>query len=209
MIDLTPLEVRQKKGDFRRAMRGYEPALVDDFLDLVAERLEDLVRENRGMHEDLVRLREQLSEFKERERALTEALVTAQEMREELRRQAERDADLFRREAEAEIERERADSIAEIEREQDALRQLRARRAQLLRSFRAFLERELAELSVAEESLADETNEPPASMPKKKARAKAEPMLPFDEQAARPEAPVEEPTLDWLSTVLREESQDM
>ena len=25
MIDLTPLEVRQKKGDFRRAMRGYEP----------------------------------------------------------------------------------------------------------------------------------------------------------------------------------------
>ena len=99
MIDLTPLEVRQKKGDFRRAMRGYEPALVDDFLDLVAERLEDLVRENRTMHDELVRLREQLTEFKERERALTEALVTAQEMREELRRQAEKDADLVRREA--------------------------------------------------------------------------------------------------------------
>ena len=62
MIDLTPLEVRQKKGDFRRAMRGYEPALVDDFLDLVAERLEDLVRENRTMHDELVRLREQLTE---------------------------------------------------------------------------------------------------------------------------------------------------
>ena len=208
MIDLTPLEVRQKKGDFRRAMRGYEPALVDDFLDLVAERLEDLVRENRTMHDELVRLREQLTEFKERERALTEALVTAQEMREELRRQAEKDADLVRREAEAEIARERADSIAEIEREQDALRTLRARRAQLLRSFRVFLERELAELSVAEESLADESSEPaPSSAGRKKARAKAEPMLPFEEQPTPVEAPIEDPTLDWLSTVLREETQ--
>jgi DivIVA domain-containing protein len=40
MIDLTPLEVRQKKGDFRRAVRGYDPELVNDFLDLVADRRE-------------------------------------------------------------------------------------------------------------------------------------------------------------------------
>ena len=36
MIDLTPLEVRKKKGDFRRSMRGYEQQAVDDFIDLVA-----------------------------------------------------------------------------------------------------------------------------------------------------------------------------
>ncbi len=46
MIDLTPLDVRKKKGDFRRVVRGYDPELVDDFLDMVAERLEEVVKQN-------------------------------------------------------------------------------------------------------------------------------------------------------------------
>ena len=46
MIDLTPLDVRNKRGDFKRAMRGYEPHEVDLFLEMVADRLEALVREN-------------------------------------------------------------------------------------------------------------------------------------------------------------------
>ena len=46
MIDLTPLDVRKKRGDFRRILRGYEPEEVDTFLQLVAERMEELVKEN-------------------------------------------------------------------------------------------------------------------------------------------------------------------
>ena len=49
MIDLTPLDVRKKKGDFRRGLRGYEPQQVDDFLDVVADRLDALVREHQAM----------------------------------------------------------------------------------------------------------------------------------------------------------------
>src|SRR5690606_17758021 len=92
MIDLTPLEVRKKKGDFKRAMRGYDTPLVDDFLDLVADRMEELVRENLSLTERTTRSEQQIAEYRERERALTEALVTAQEMREEVRRQATREA---------------------------------------------------------------------------------------------------------------------
>ncbi len=32
MIDLTPLDVRKKRGDFRRGLRGYDPEEVDHFL---------------------------------------------------------------------------------------------------------------------------------------------------------------------------------
>ncbi len=46
MIDLTPLDVQKKKGDFRRSVRGYDPSAVDEFLDLVVERMTELVREN-------------------------------------------------------------------------------------------------------------------------------------------------------------------
>ena len=222
MIDLTPLEVRQKKGDFRRAMRGYEPALVDDFLDLVAERLEALVRENRAVSEDVARLREQVAEFKERERALTEALVTAQEMREELRRQAEKDADLLRREAEADIAQQRAELLSELEREEQALLRARARRGQFLKSFRTFLERELNEIAVVEETIMVEPLEPaePAAEPTR-AAAKKKGAKSADAAAPAPAAPEataenaapkhddlpldEPPGLDWLSSVLREE----
>jgi DivIVA domain-containing protein len=153
MIDLTPLEVRKKKGDFRKAMRGYDPALVDDFLDLVADRMEELVRENMTFSDRVTRLEVLVADYREREKALTEALVSAQEMREETRRQATRDADLLRREAEAEAADIRAAAHQAKENEEDGLRRVRAQRSQLMKSFRAFLERELAELSVAEEAL--------------------------------------------------------
>ncbi|MBA4159185.1 MAG: DivIVA domain-containing protein, partial [Gemmatimonadetes bacterium] len=70
MIDLTPLDVRKKKGDFRRAMRGYEPELVDSFLDLVADRLDELVRENVTLRERVNQLTQAIDTFRERERAL-------------------------------------------------------------------------------------------------------------------------------------------
>mgnify|MGYP001546820754 CR=1 FL=1 len=63
MIDLTPLDVRKKKDDFRRAVRGYDPAQVDGFLDLVADRLEDLVGRELRLREQSDLLKEQLAAF--------------------------------------------------------------------------------------------------------------------------------------------------
>ena len=153
MIDLTPLEVRKKKGDFKRQMRGYDPELVDDFLDLVADRLEQLVRENIGLNERTTMLEGQVADFRDREKALTEALVTAQEMREEIRRQVAKEAELARREAEAASESILSAAAAQREREEEAIRRLRARQTQLLNTYRSYLERELAELAVMSETL--------------------------------------------------------
>ncbi len=177
MIDLTPLEVRKKKGDFKRSMRGYDAELVDDFLDLVADRLEELVRENLGHIERLARLEQQVKDFREREKALTDALVTAQEYREESHRQAARDADLLRREAEAAAEDILARAHTAREKEEEALRRVRARRGHLIQSFRVFLERELAELSVQEDSLELEAQaEAEAGQPwERRAHRRAEP----------------------------------
>jgi DivIVA domain-containing protein len=100
MIDLTPLEVRKKKGDFRRAMRGYEPAQVDDFLDIVADRLEQVVREHTALKDRVGGLERQVTEYRERERALTDALVTAQTMREEIRAKTTQETDELKQRAE-------------------------------------------------------------------------------------------------------------
>jgi cell division initiation protein len=153
MIDLTPLEVRKKKGDFRRQMRGYDPELVDDFLDLVADRLEQVVRDNLTNNERLSMLEKQVADYRDREKALTEALVTAQEMREEIRKQVAREAELSRRESEQHSETIRNAALLAREREEDAIRRLRARQTQLVETYRSFLERELAELAVMAETL--------------------------------------------------------
>ena len=104
MIDLTPLEVRKKKGDFRRALRGYEPVLVDDFLDLAADRIEQLARDNASRTDRLAELERRVAEYRDRERALTDALVTAQQMREEIRVQSTREAELTLRTSTQEAE---------------------------------------------------------------------------------------------------------
>ncbi|MEX0893344.1 MAG: DivIVA domain-containing protein [Gemmatimonadota bacterium] len=153
MIDLTPLEVRKKKGDFKRALRGYDGALVDDFLDLVADRLEQVVRNKLALEERVRELEQRLAEFTDREKGLTDALVSAQEMREETRQQMAREVELIRREAEAEAERIRQDAHRDREREEDTLRRLRARQRQLVSSYRSFLEREIGELDVIHETL--------------------------------------------------------
>ena len=190
MIDLTPLEVRKKKGDFRRGMRGYDPQSVDDFLDMVADRLEQLVRENGSLNDRVRRSEDQVNDYRERERALTEALVTAQEMREQMRQQIEVEAQLKRREAEADADSIRAEAEQIREREEESIRRLRARQSQFVQSYRAFLERELAELSVMTESLdlgrATESNAP-SRRPRKRPQAQAE----------SPRTPEPEPEPEW------------
>lgn len=147
MMELTPLDVRKKKGDFRRGLRGYEPGVVDDFLDLVADRLETLVRDAAASKEKVARLEQQVADYRDREKALTEALVTAQEMREEIRAQSAREVDLLRRQAEQDAESIRGEAVRAREREEDSLNALRTRQLQFLASYRAFLEQELSELA--------------------------------------------------------------
>jgi cell division initiation protein len=150
-MDLTPLDIRKKKEDLRRSVRGYDVSQVDAFLDLVAERMEKLVRIEVRLSEQVDLLREQLTAFQERERALNEALVTAQELREEARAQAEKAADLRIREAEQTAGDVTRQAQTAVDSSRQALRQLRLRRAGFLRALRGTLERFLDE--VGEEEL--------------------------------------------------------
>lgn len=146
MMELTPLDVRKKKEDFRRAVRGYDSAQVDGFLDLVADRLEDLVGRELRLHEQSELLKEQLAAFQEREKALNEALVTAQELREEARAQAEKTAELRVREAERQAREIKRDAESEVQGARRGLDDLRVRRAGFLRSLRTTIEHFLSEI---------------------------------------------------------------
>lgn len=153
MIDLTPLDVRKKKGDFRRAMRGYEPAQVDDFLDLAAERLEELVRENGVLGGRVEEMERAMAEYRDRERAMNEALVSAQQLREEMREQASRESELLLKDARGEAEQIVGEARRQAAVALEALRRLQGQRARFLRVFRTLVERQLGELDQEEAGL--------------------------------------------------------
>ena len=100
---LTPLDVRRM--EFPKGLRGYDAARVDDFREQVAEELERLTRANQELESNVRSLTEQLRGFRDRDKALNEALVSAQQLRSESREQSEREAQLILREARSEADR--------------------------------------------------------------------------------------------------------
>ncbi|HEX8830465.1 MAG TPA: DivIVA domain-containing protein [Longimicrobium sp.] len=150
MIDLTPLDVRKKKGDFRKVMRGYDPESVDNFIEVVASRMEDLVRENSALAGKVDAMSGSMTEYRDRERAMNEALVSAQQLREDMREQARREADLVLREARAQGERIVADAKRQVSLALEALRRIQGQRVRFLRIFRAMVERQLGEIEQEE-----------------------------------------------------------
>ena len=141
---LTPLDVR--KQEFRRSLRGYEPLGVEDFRARVADELDRILREKAVLEERVAALAEQLRAYRDRERAMNEALVAAQQLREETRTGAQREAQMVVRQAEAEAQRIIATARTaqgEVERRSaDVQRQFQA----YVAGFRTLLERQLAEL---------------------------------------------------------------
>lgn len=148
VFHLTPLDVR--RYEFGRVMRGYDPARVDQFREQVADELERLMRLNQELEQKARSFHDQLKSFRERDKALNEALVSAQQLRSEMRDQSERESQLLLREAQAEAMRLVDDAQSDIRRAQEELTALDRARRNYLTQLRVFVERQLAEISAAE-----------------------------------------------------------
>jgi DivIVA domain-containing protein len=156
---LTPVDVR--RYDFGSALRGYDKTRVNQFRDQVADELERLGRVNQELDAKAKGFHEQLRAFRERDKALNDALISAQQLRTETRSQADREAQLILREARAEGERLLGDARAEVRRLQTEIETLDRARRSALGQMRMMAERYLAELQSAETA----SNPPARSTP--------------------------------------------
>ena len=152
MFHLTPVDVR--RTEFPKAMRGYDKERVDYFREQVAEELDRLTRLNSELDAKVKSSQEQLRAFRERDKALNEALVSAQQLRAESRDQAERESELILREAHSEAERIVQSAYLEAARIEEQIAALSRMRRGYVKQFRVMLERQLAEIA-AEEDLPD------------------------------------------------------
>lgn len=97
-MKLTPLDIHHK--EFNHALRGYNEAEVDEFLDQVADELERLFKENIDLSERIEAAEGKVHGYQDMERTLNNTLVSAQRSAEEIIAKAEHEASIVLKDAE-------------------------------------------------------------------------------------------------------------
>ncbi|MEF9426862.1 MAG: DivIVA domain-containing protein, partial [Candidatus Mariimomonas ferrooxydans] len=95
---ITPLDIQQKQ--FPTKFRGFDEEEVDSFLELVREEMEELLRENASLREEAKKFEKQVKEYKNIETTLRNTLIATQEMVEEYKVNAKKEAELIKKDAE-------------------------------------------------------------------------------------------------------------
>jgi len=88
---ITPIDIQEQK--FKIVFRGYDKAEVDAFLDTVATEMEDLLRENSFIKEEIDRLNKEVERLKAMEDTLKDTIISAQKMSEDFKETARREAE--------------------------------------------------------------------------------------------------------------------
>lgn len=151
---IRPVDIRRK--EFKSGFRGYDANQVDDFLDEVADEFERTFAENQRMSEEITSLQERLQQFEELEASIREALVHAQQVSQDLRRNAGKEAELIVREAKEQAHRILADSSGRVERVQESYEALRKAKQEFSSDFRYLLKSYLAVMDNADVTSARE-----------------------------------------------------
>lgn len=152
---LTPLDIQNHT--FSRRLRGCDPEEVEAFHRMVAEDMDGLIRENERLRDRIRELEARVEELGAREETLRRTLVTAQEVSDDLRRTATKEAEVMLAEAEVKAEKVLDAAHRRVAKLAEDIRQMRQLRTRIAASVRSAIETHLALL----EGLAEDLPEDP------------------------------------------------
>jgi cell division initiation protein len=135
---ITPIDIRQQH--FATRFRGFDPQEVDTFLEDVAEDYEALMKENGLLKEQLATLEERSRGVTDREKILQDTLVMTQQMSEQIKENARREAELLVREAQGQRDRMLEDIEADAGRVRSDIANLKQLRRELIETLKSTVE---------------------------------------------------------------------
>ena len=141
---------------FSRAMRGYAVSEVDEFLDRVAEDIQEYSLRCAELERRIDRLEEQIKEYENLKETLQGTLLMAQKSAEAKEEAASRQAETLLNEARLKAEQIVLEASAAKDRERRDLYRLRQMKQEFKAEFRALLSRFAALSDGEDESLAEE-----------------------------------------------------
>ena len=87
----SPIDIHDKQ--FNVKMRGYDQDEVNDFLDQIIQDFSDLIKRNESLSADLKAAQAQVDEFQGMKEALNKSLILAQDAADNVKQNAQSDAD--------------------------------------------------------------------------------------------------------------------
>jgi len=141
-MKITPLDIQQMV--FKVNFRGYDKEEVNRFLEELAQTVEALNRDLAVQREKIIFLEQQLAELKRTEATLSNTLLSAQSLAENVKQNAHREADLVIKEAElkaGELIRQARVELTDTQRDLSSLQKQRLLMIERLRASLRMFER--------------------------------------------------------------------
>jgi cell division initiation protein len=141
---ITPLDIQQMV--FKVNFRGYDKEEVNRFLEELAQTVESLNRDQAVQREKILFLEQQLAELKRTEATLSNTLLSAQSLADDVKQNAQREADLVIKEAElkaGELIRQARVELTDTQRDLSSLQKQRLLMVERLRASLRMFERML------------------------------------------------------------------
>ncbi len=96
-MELSPLEIRSQK--FSKKIKGYDVTEVENFLDIVSKDLEKLYGEYYNLKEELVKKNQEIADYKEKDRSISEAILMVQSVSGDIKKAAISEAESIKNNA--------------------------------------------------------------------------------------------------------------
>jgi cell division initiation protein len=157
-MKIGPVDIRNHTFS-RQKMRGVDEGEVRAYLDLVADRLEEAILESDDLRTRIDRIERELGEYRQMDKSLRDALLSAERLSDGRLDQADREARIVLKNAEVEGEKIIGTARLEAGRIRGTLDDLRRQRITYVERFRALLRSQMKILEASIESFDPELDE--------------------------------------------------
>jgi cell division initiation protein len=157
---ISPLDVRNQV--FKKMFRGYDADEVRIFLDAVADRMEDMIKNREDLERENAVLKEKNKSFTEIEISLRNTMVTAQRICDESKVAAQREADNIVRQAELDARTKVADVSGDLDHLARQRQTTRAETMAFIAKLKSLLEGHLSFLGSIEREVRDDPVDQPS-----------------------------------------------
>ncbi len=149
-MKITPLDIQQQqfKG---KMLGGLDPDDVDSFLQSVAAEMEGLLRENTELKELANRQSRELADQGQKEKDLRETMLAAQRITDEMKNNAQKEAELIVSEAQLQAKRLVDDAERKVADLQARIQDVRRQRLQFEAELKALLDTHSRMISASEQ----------------------------------------------------------
>ena len=148
-MQFTPLDIQQQQ--FKISFRGFDVREVDAFLEQIADTFKSLQSNNISLQDEISRLKLENQDYRQREETFKRALLNSQKVLEQMKKNAQKSAELIIADAEVKAEKLLNRAHSRLAQLHEDIAELKRQRIQIEIQVRSILENHTKFLDLGKE----------------------------------------------------------